>query len=74
MERTWTVSGVFGEWELRVSVRPIEGDEPGIRLPDERLRRALNRFASLDPHFFDVVNLTEATELAEQGRRVSWPT
>ena len=72
MERTWTVSGVFGEWQLRVSVRPFEEDEPGIRLPDDRLQRALNRFASLDPHFFDVVNLTEATELIDQNP-VNWP-
>jgi hypothetical protein len=67
MERTWTVSGVFGEWQLRVSVRPVEEDEPGIRLSDERLHRALNRFASLDPHFFDVVNLTEALELSDEN-------
>jgi hypothetical protein len=66
MERTWQISGVFGNWRMTVELLPAGEDEPGIPLDEVSARRALARFKSLDPHFFDVVNLTESLELSER--------
>ena len=59
----WTISGALGLWTMTVSLMP----EPGSQLDEPTAQRALQRFDSLDCHFYDVVNLTEAVTLADGG-------
>jgi hypothetical protein len=62
MEQKWTISGVLGRWTMTVTLAP-ESEQP---IDDKVAKRALGRFRSLDKHFCDVVNLTEALEFAER--------
>lgn len=60
MEQKWKISGMLGVWTMTVALVPDAEEE----IDEAVARRALGRFRSLDPHFFDVVNLTEALENA----------
>lgn len=62
MEQKWTISGALGEWTMTVALVP----ESELRLDKSFAQRALERFDSLDCHFYDIVNLNEALTLAER--------
>ncbi len=69
MEKTWSVAGVFGVWKLTVALDPGEPDpEESHRFDADETRVALKQFASLDPHFVDVVNLVETRSISEHER------
>ena len=60
MEQKWEISGMLGVWTMTVALVPDAEEE----IDDAVAQRALTRFGSLDPHFHDVVNLSEALENA----------
>ncbi|MGX7823780.1 hypothetical protein ACTG9Q_01685 [Actinokineospora sp. 24-640] len=60
MEKTWTISGVCGRWQLTVSVVPEEDTE---FTADPRDVAA--EVDGLKPHFYSIVNLLEAKAVSE---------
>jgi hypothetical protein len=60
MEQKWTVAGVLGQWTMTVTLVP----DPKLDARD--VKRAFERFDSLDCHFYDIVNLAEALQLANR--------
>lgn len=62
MEKTLRFSGLLGDWTLTVALDVDTEQE----IDEETVRRALDRFGSLDRHFCDIVNLTDAFDLVRR--------